>query len=72
MRKFRPGPKIKTMAKLSREIEKGHYVYLNVKAQHPGWLQSMTWRTLNAYVASGRARVELINNNEGNKNAAAN
>lgn len=70
-RMYRPGRKLGTMAALDRELDRGNYVWLSHKPQHPAWVQSMTWRSLKQYVQSGLARV-AVKNNKGEKNATAN
>lgn len=56
---FEKGEQIKSMDELSSELRKGNYVFLNHKPQHPGWVGSMMFRTLEAYVRGGGARFAL-------------
>jgi hypothetical protein len=51
--KYRPGRIVRSWNSLMNEIGKGRYVYLGHKVQHPGWVTSMTVRSLNQYMTAG-------------------
>lgn len=63
MNKFRQGAVIKTMAVLVKELDAGRWIYWNHKPQHPGWIISMTYRTLRQAVAVGMLRKTKENKN---------
>jgi hypothetical protein len=44
--KFKKGHKINFMGDLLGHLTRGNYIYYNHKPQHPGFIQSMTLRTL--------------------------
>lgn len=46
VRKYKRGNLIKTMAKLSKELDSQKYVFYNARPCNPGWLRSMTYNTL--------------------------
>ena len=53
MRKFRRGKRLTTVG-LARELEAQHYVIFDVKPMHPGWVRSMTFRTLSRLSGTGK------------------
>ena len=36
---YKPGPTIKTMNELVKELDKDNYVFFRHKAYHPGWVR---------------------------------
>ena len=48
--KYRKGYTIYGMDTLIVHLERGHWVYLRDKVIHPGFLMSMTLRTVNGFI----------------------
>ncbi len=60
IRKYAPGSPINTIARLSRELEDGRYVYLFDRPCHPGWIASMRYNTVMGFIRRGSFRVAEI------------
>ena len=56
-KKYEKGIRIRDMEQLAYAISKGEWIYLRHKAYHPGWVESLTFRTLSLYVKNGHAHI---------------
>ncbi len=65
-RKFRKGDPIRDMEHLSQCLRERRWIYWNHKPLHPGWIESMTFRTLRGAVRAGILRVARLNDTEDN------
>ena len=60
--KYRKGKVITSMQQLSCILERNEYIFWKDRPVHPGWIGSMTWRTLASLVKGKYFYYAVINN----------
>jgi len=55
-KKYKQGAVIKTMSEVENITTHGEYLFMREKPIHPGWIQSMTFRTIWLFLKSNKLR----------------
>lgn len=54
--KFKPGRKIRSVARFAAMIEAGRWIYFRHKPTHPGWARSWQFGAVQSFIRAGYLR----------------